>query len=208
MTEPRNLTFCKDDIINYVESGEYYSECNTRITIAKDELNKKLKESKVSVTIDIDDTAIELYGYWKLKDFAGTDETITQSFFLENEPALQPVFDFYTYCITNNVNVFFLTGRREEYRSWTKKLLNKAGYIDYYSLLMKPTNDNRNDAQFKTDTIKSLQNQGYVIAVNIDDQESEMNNTADYQCPIPNPMYNVAAYEKRNKRVLTCLVNF
>lgn len=195
MAPPKNLTYCKNDIIQYVESGEYYSDCEEKIMMALEILNQKLKEPKVSVVLDIDDTAIELYNYWKLKDFAGTPETITESFFLEHEPNSTSIYNFYQYCIENKVNVFFLTGREEQYRPWTKKLLLNAGYKDYYSLLMKPDNDKRTDQQFKADTIKSLQNQGYTIAVNIGDQQTDIQNTADYQCLIPNPMYDVTAYE-------------
>jgi predicted secreted acid phosphatase len=191
-----NLSFCKDDVIQYVDDGTYYSECAAAIDAAQTILTKRIGVLNLTVVLDIDDTAIELYGYWKSKDFAGTNETITESFIRENEPALPGVKSFYDFCINNNVNVIFLTGRSDKYRNTTTQLIKNAGYVSYLALDMKPESLKMKDAEFKTMMVDKYQAQGLVIATFVDDQKADMNNTADYKCLIPNKWYDVSAYEK------------
>jgi predicted secreted acid phosphatase len=207
----KNLSYDKKDIETYVlqttpEFGNYYMEWQTEIDKAITVLSKRLKEAKISVVIDIDDTAIDLASYWMDSeiDYAGTTKTINDSYLLTNMPANKLVYKFYKYCVTNKVTIFFLTGRREykvidgieqNLRITTTSLLSNAGYIEYDSLLMKQKDDARKDDQFKADTIKILQNSGYIIAVNVGDQETDKKNTADYQCFQQSPFYDITAYE-------------
>lgn len=190
-----NLTYCKNKVIEYVDNGLYYAECQYKINEAQSILSKRIGVPNLTVVLDIDDTAISFYDYWKKVDFGGTNATVTASFYLEYEPELPPVKAFYDYCIKNNVNIIFLTGRREKYRTPTLQLLKNAGYVTFMGLDMKPDNSQLNDAEFKAEMILKYQKQGLIIAVIVGDQNTDGENTADYKCIIPNKFYDVTAYE-------------
>lgn len=208
----KNLSYDKKDIEKYVlqstpEFGNYYTEWQIEIDKAKVVLAQRLQEPQISAVFDVDDTAIDLASYWMDSeiDYAGTTKTINDSYLLTNMPANSVIYAFYKYCIDNNVTIFFLTGRRESkiidgvdtnLRIPTTSLLINAGYNYYAQLIMKPSDSTQKDAEFKAEAIKKLQNEGYVIAINVGDQLTDTQNTSDYQCFQQSPFYDVTAYEK------------
>jgi hypothetical protein len=191
-----NLSYCKNDVINYIDSGLYDAESQDAIDNLKVKVEAILGAKNLTICFDIDDTAIRLESYWRSKDYGGTNETITESYLRENEPAHPCVCNFYLYCLSQGINVIFLTGRREKYRIYTEKLLFNAGYNAYYLLDMKPTDSALSDAEFKAQQIDKYIAEGLVVASMIGDQKTDHVNNATYQCPIPNKWYDVTAYEK------------
>lgn len=197
-----NLSAFKAQLIKYYEDGLYEIETNEIIEKARSYLSVRLSKPAISVVCDVDDSAINLYPYWKRQDFAGTELTITNSFFLENEPANKKVLEFYKYCVENKVNFIFLTSRPEslnihdcnvDIRSKTIRLLNSAGYTNFKDLIMKQQNDERSDLEFKQSAIAELQKTNY-IAVNVGDQWSDWQNSAEYQCELINKIYDTRYY--------------
>jgi predicted secreted acid phosphatase len=88
--------------------------------------------------------------------------------------------------------VFFLTGRPERFRAATEANLKAAGY-EWTAVLLKP-NDlvTKSAVEFKAAERRKLVEQGYVIAVNIGDQTSDLDGGhAERTFKLPNPFYFV-----------------
>jgi hypothetical protein len=196
----KNLSFCKNDVIDYVDSGAYDADIQGAIDDFKSKIDLMLGTTNLTVCFDIDDTAIRLEAYWRSKDYAGTNETITESQMRENEPANKIILDFYNYCISKGILCIFLTGRREKYLAYTEELLANALYSNYHLLDMKPTDSNLDDATFKAQQIDKYTAQGLIVGGVVGDQVSDFQNSAIYKCEIPNYWYDVTAYNNTFKK--------
>jgi predicted secreted acid phosphatase len=91
------------------------------------------------------------------------------------------------------VEVFFVTGRREEgdQRQWTVKNLQQAGYDGWAGLSMRPRSDiNPSVIQYKSGERAKIAAQGYTIIANMGDQQSDLaGGFAERAYKLPNPFY-------------------
>jgi acid phosphatase len=90
------------------------------------------------------------------------------------------------------VGVFFITGRPERFRAATERNLRAAGY-EWTGLILKPDDlVVKSAVEFKAAERRKLAEQGWVIAVNVGDQASDLDGGhAERTYRLPNPFYLV-----------------
>jgi acid phosphatase len=97
---------------------------------------------------------------------------------------------FYKAARAADVEVVFITGRKESDRPGTEKNLKAAGMGDYAGLWLKPNDGKMTTEQFKTETRRRLQVEGRVIIANLGDQESDLaGGFAERTFKLPGPFY-------------------
>ncbi len=196
--EPTNLYLCKKTAIQYHDSGEYAKDIEHSINQATQFLKQKIaanqkSKKQLAMILDIDETSLSNYDNIKKLDFGGTHEDIRALEDKGIDPAIAPTLALYNFAKKNNVAVFFITGRQEPERQDTIANLTKAGYQDWDGLFLR-------DGAFKTvpaavyksATRKSIEAKGYVIVLNIGDQQSDFGGGyAEKNIKLPNPYYFV-----------------
>lgn len=192
-----NLTFVKDALTNYYNSGQYFTEIQDVIRAAKDNLNDQVKQNtkheKLALVLDIDDTAISNYADLKSVDFGGNYDTRYQLLLKGDEPAIDATLSLYNLAIKQNVNVFFITGRPTTVQDLTEKVLKKDGYTTWSGIYFK-TDDYKkiSTIEFKTAMRKKISDAGYKIIENVGDQYSDLiGGYALSQYKLPNPFYYI-----------------
>jgi len=193
-TEPRNLSVLKQEIVAYVESGDYAAAINA---VAKEatafvtaRAAQRAPGERLAVVLDIDETALTNLPHMRALDF-GYVPAAWDSWVAEGKaPAIAPVLEFFNAARRAGVEVVFITGRRERDRPGTEKNLRAAGYGDYAMLLLKPDGTKTSTESFKTETRKKIQAAGRVIIANMGDQASDLaGGYAERTFKVPGPFY-------------------
>lgn len=194
--ELKNLTLVKETYIKYHDSGEYQKD-QTKVTdqamlylknmLASEQ--KKHSNKKLALVLDIDETSLSNYTDLLSLDFGGTKEQ--RSEVGDKDTAIQPTLELFRYAKANHVAVFFITGRKEHSRNITIKNLMATGYNNWDGLILKPENYNeRSVMPYKTSARDDIEKQGYVIILNVGDQESDLaGGHARKTFKLPNPYY-------------------
>ena len=197
---PPNLSLIKHALIRYHDSGQYDCDINKAENQAKFYLQKRIKDNqlstnkrKLAIVVDVDDTAISTYSSMVKDDFAGTPAILNARLNRTNLPAIPETLKLCNFAEKNGFAVFFLTGRKESFRTNTIKELKFAGYHDWNGLFMRSNAYFRSPAAvFKSAMRKKIANKGYDIVLNIGDQYSDLTGGfADRAVKLPNPYYFV-----------------
>lgn len=199
-TEPRNLELVKQSLIHYHDSGEYQKDLARVVQQAKAYLKARLDKNKarpvkqkLAIILDIDETALSNYPDMIKLDFGGTLKQIEEEEGNGKDEAIEPTLKLYEFAKDNGVAVFFITARKENYRSVTAANLENVGYKNYDGLYMLPLDyTGKSVAYFKTATRKQLTEQGYVIVLSVSDQKADLRGGyAEKAFKLPNPYYLV-----------------
>jgi predicted secreted acid phosphatase len=218
--EPMNAYDYQKALNNYYDSGEYFADIAAQLKQAQSYLDKRVAENnqlptdqqkKLAVVLDIDETSLSGYPcmrtvsqhvlesvadksykqYAWAKDFAGRHFTDVMAA-CKGFPAIPGMVDFYNHAKSNQIAVFFLTGRHDDYKDLTIHDLQHAGYKNWNGLLLwnKPYSKYPNADQFKLTRRKELQQTGYTIIIDIGDQYSDLYG-GEYEkgFKLPNPFY-------------------
>jgi predicted secreted acid phosphatase len=106
--------------------------------------------------------------------------------------AIPGTLDLFKAARAHNVTVFFITGRHGNERDATVKNLKAAGYDGWAGLVLRPDNDNRTVAGYKSGERAKIAEQGYTIIVNVGDQQSDLDGGyAERAYKLPNPFYYI-----------------
>jgi predicted secreted acid phosphatase len=196
--EPKNLTFVKQELILYHDSGNYEYDVSSVINKARDYLEKRIAENevnnakkKLAVVLDVDDTAITLYSFLKKNDFGDTQNMFLAAFKKVDLPAIPETLSLYNFAKQKGLAVFFITGRKEYFRTTTVQELKNAGYKDWNGLYLRSNIDFLKPAAvYKTAIRKKITERGYDIVLSVGDQYSDLvGGYADYLVKLPNPFY-------------------
>ena len=197
-SEPQNIAFFRNQLIEYYNSGLYLQEFKQTLSHARAYLHKRIVENnssnppkKLAIVLDIDETSLSNYRYMVDRDFGGTNQQINHEIERGDAPALKPMLKFYRYAKSNNVAVFFVTGRRESQRQITATNLKQAGYTSWNGLYLKPNQYAKNSIiPYKSQARKLIENQGYDIVESIGDQYSDLKGGhTEKGFKLPNPYY-------------------
>lgn len=196
--EPTNLAVIKNKLVRYYNTGEYQQDQAKVIDQAMEYLKTRIENQKKSaqtkklaIVLDIDETSLSNYSDLLSMDFGGTGNEINTAEDKGTDPAIQPTLTLYRYAKANNVAVFFITGRTENYRANTEKNLMTAGFKNWDGLLLKPLDyKEKTTAIYKSHMRDQIEKQGYDIVLNIGDQKSDLaGGHADKAFKLPNPYY-------------------
>lgn len=192
-----NLTFVKEELAQYYESGAYFSEIESVIDQAKQNLihqvHQRTAREKLAIVFDIDDTVISNYPLLKMEDFGGSYDIRLKLVMKGGQPVIPAALSLYKLALEKNVHVFFVTGRPLSAKEVTEKVLNDAGFTTWVGIYYKPeTYNNKPASEYKSVARKKIMEQGYKIIENIGDQYSDLIGgyaLATYK--LPNPFYYI-----------------
>jgi predicted secreted acid phosphatase len=186
-----NLTTVKTEIAAYYESGKYRADVQAIETQARAYLDRRVHAGvkKPALVLDIDDTSLSTYGYEKAHDF-GFDNTSWNVDAAKGFPAIPATLALVRHAAAEHVAIFFVTGRRTNQATLTRKNLLAAGYrVD--GLYLRPLGDKAHTVVlFKSGARAAIEAKGYTILESIGDQQSDLSGGhAERTFKLPNPMY-------------------
>jgi acid phosphatase len=197
-----NLAQLKEEAEKYhactCNCGCYAHDLDAQADLAIAYLHKRAahnaKHQKLALVLDIDETTLTNYGALAKSGFALNGAGFYDWIKTASAPAIPGTLRLYKEAQRLGVSIFFLTGRPEMLRAATEKNLSEQGFTGYAELLLR-----RND-ELKTPTIEyksgrraKIEAEGYVIAVNVGDQWSDLRGKpeAEYSVKYPNPYYYI-----------------
>lgn len=204
--EPANLSLLKREIAQYVDSGRYMADVNAAYDAAQAKLAERIAKlpsgAKLAIVLDIDETALSnlvwlrandwgllLQGPCPLENSRGPCGFVAWVERAEGKP-IEGALKLVKYAKEKGVAVFLITGRRESMRAATEKNLQAAGFA-WDGVILQP-NDLRvpGAADYKSAERKKIEAQGFIIALNVGDQNSDLDGgAAELTVKLPNPFY-------------------
>jgi acid phosphatase len=194
--EPENLHTLKQAVIFYHDSGEYDFDQEAVAQRARDYLDMRINQDtnnqKLAIVFDIDETALSNYQHMLKLNFGMIPQLVVEDIEKAEDSAIGgATLRLYEYAKDKGVAIFFITGRHEKLRNATQKNLKSVGYNEWDGLYLKP-NDYKEKSviPYKSSTRKRIQEEGYIIVVNIGDQFSDLaGGFAERVFKLPNPYY-------------------
>jgi len=190
-----NLSFTKEKIRIYYESGQYQKEMETIINNAIKEINKlNIKNAPNSIAIfDIDETALDNYPHLKEVDYAYIKNLWNEWLMSGKSIAIPEVKNFYDFLISKKIKVIFITGRDNEFYDATHKNLKQVGYTIFDTLITRSDFYKHKKAlEYKSKMREELVNKGYHIIANIGDQWSDLEGgNSGIKIKLPNYLYYI-----------------
>lgn len=201
-TEVKNLDVWKKWLKNWVDSGQYTKDIESVIKSAYSIVDANLGDPMGAVIFDIDETMISEYSYTNLagnvvgfmpaNDFAWTMPIIDRAQLITTFPAIQPVQDFYNYCLDKKIKVFVITSKRAKFLKNVMEEFNFSKYREPTQLFLRPDNDTGSIAQYKYLTRMDIVANGYEIVANVGDQPSDFyKGVSNNNIYIPNKFYDI-----------------
>lgn len=190
--EPLNLGTAQTDVKTYYNSGRYEKDLRVVINKATRFLKTAAaKPGKKAIVFDIDDTCLSNYPIERETGFGFVPYLWNDWAFGATAPAIQPTHGLYQLARAKGVDVFFITGRKENLRGCTEENLRRRGFGEYTALIMKPESyDKPSVIPFKSGARKQIAQQGYRILASVGDQWSDLKGGyAERTFKLPNPMY-------------------
>ncbi|MFH1196664.1 MAG: HAD family acid phosphatase [bacterium] len=186
-----NLDTAKEIVREYYESRQYDEDVTRIIDDAKEKLDGINPGDNSAVVFDVDDTAISGYAYTEEIGFGYSHEHWRAWAEEANAPAIEQVKEFYDWLIERNIQVIFLTGRRNEVCNFTYKNLINAGYTKFDTLICR--NDEQQKlpaAEYKTEVRTEMTKHGYEIIACVGDQETDLEGDfTGLKIKLPNYLY-------------------
>ena len=199
-----SLVEAKRQVAEYVGSGRYDAGIAEVAAQARTYLTTRVaRGGKLAIVLDLDETSLSNLPALRANDYrfvvAGPCGDLPRGpcgflawIMLARAEPIRPVLELTRQAREQGVAVFFLTGRPERVRAATEANLKAAGY-EWTGVLLKPDALNTPSAvDFKAAERKKFVEQGYVIAVNVGDQMSDLDGGfAERTYKLPNPFYFV-----------------
>jgi predicted secreted acid phosphatase len=193
--EPSNLYPRKQELVAYINSGDYAKDVAAVALKANKYLVKRIpkgaKGKKLAIVFDIDETTLTNLAHITANDFGYVPKTWDSWVAEGRAPAIIPVQTIYDTAVRGKIDVFFISGRKETDRASTERNLRDVGYETWTKIFFKPTTDIMlTTAGFKIDVRRQLTKEGYVIVANVGDQNSDLvGGYAERIFKLPNPFY-------------------
>ena len=210
MNQTTNLGQLKDALVEYERTRGYERDIKAEIAKAKTFLAKQYgRKGNLAMVLDIDETSLsnwsdihaDDFGYFRMGPCNLSRDGSVQApcgwnkwVELAKAPPIEPTLELYRQARAQGLEVFFITSRSETQRRSTVANLHAAGYEGWGSgdLKMMSNDDPRSVDSFKTGARRSLAEQGYIIVLNVGDQESDLvGGYAEQTFKLPNPFYYV-----------------
>ncbi len=211
-TQPINLGQLKQQIYFYACSGAYDADMNKVLAEAKAYVEMRAGQvSKPALVLDIDETSLSNLPQELANDFGYIRHAPCDA--LPKGPCgwaewtgkplakvIEGTLSLFKAAKTHKVAVFFITGRRlssdnkegDPLYEATVENLTKAGYSDWDGLALRPKNDNRTTAGYKSGERGKIAERGFTIIANVGDQQSDLaGGYAERAYKLPNPMYYI-----------------
>lgn len=190
--EPANLALLKQEIRAYVDSGEYDQDIGAVAAEAKAWLRERapMGGGKLAIVFDLDETLLSNWPEYVRLDLGSERKALAEWFESAKCPVIGSVRELYQLARTLGVEVIYITGRPERFRTATNRNLQAAGCGEYAEFICKPADWKETAEKYKTAERQRLTAAGYVIIANIGDQESDLaGGGSEKTFKLPNPLY-------------------
>lgn len=195
--EPTNLSLHKQEMSDYVSSGNYARDVAEVALSANKFLAKRIPEGakpgkKLAIVFDIDETLLSNLTHIVANDYGYVPKIWDRWVADGQAPAIIPVQTVYDAAVRGKIDIFIITGRKESDQTGTERNLRQVGYETWTRIIYRPapTEQPLSNAGFKTDVRRKLTQEGYTIIANIGDQASDLaNGYAERIFKLPNPFY-------------------
>ncbi len=186
-----NLSFVKNAIINYHESGQFDEDVSEAVEKAKKEFDKITPSENSVVIFDVDATALSDYSFNKEWDFGYIAKDYDAWIDSANATAVPGVLNFYNYLIGRGFKIIFITGRKDFQYDVTIKNLKDVGFTKFDTLIVKDKSIYESIASiYKPEKRAQLVAKGYKIEGTLGDQWSDLDGPYHgIQVKIPNYQY-------------------
>ena len=147
---------------------------------------------KLAVILDIDETTLSNYTEELDHDFAYNAADFDAWVQTAQAPAIAGTLRIYKEAQRLGVDVFFITGRKETERDATERNLRAQGFGGWRLLFMRPVeHGTQTIGEYKAVIRGQLVKQGYVLALNVGDQWSDLKGKpeAEFSVKYPDPYY-------------------
>lgn len=199
--EPTNLSTAKQQVQHYVAAGEYGKDVARVAADANQYLSRRIPKGiprsakhsdKLAVVFDIDETTLSNVRHIQANDY-GYLPKVWDAWVAEGQAtAIFPVQAVYNTAVNAKVDVFFITGRTPDGAAATERNLRQVGYETWARIIYKPADFPESSRAFKIDARRKLAAEGYLIILNIGDQNSDLaGGYAERVFKLPNPFYIV-----------------
>lgn len=194
-SEPANLTFAKQRVKTYVDSGEYERDLTAVAKRAQAWLEQRAAQrqggEKLAIVFDLDETLLKNYPHIAENDFGYVPEIWNEWVAKADAPAIEPVREVYRTARKLGVSVIYITGRAETQYAATERNLKAIGCGDFVEMVCKPEALKRaSAATFKAGARERLTKAGWTIVASIGDQQSDLDGGfAERTFKLPNPFY-------------------
>lgn len=193
--EVLNIYDAKNSVVSYHENGGYIRDVASITDQAKAYIDRRMwgGDPHLAVVFDIDDTLLSSYEFFHTQlDFGYIPDRVDEWTNAANAPAIAPVCDLFNYAADQGITVFIITGRPESQLEATVANLELAGCGRYTELYMKTSLSPSGTVEYKSQTRRQIQSDGYRIIVNIGDQWSDLDGGfSERTFKLPNHMYFV-----------------
>ncbi len=186
-----NLSFVKDAVISYHESGNFNRDAEQSVNEAIAQFDKITPSEMSVVVFDVDETALSNYEYNKDWDFGYVAKYFDMWIDSAKAPPVAEVLNLYNYLVDKNFRIVFLTARKENQFDATYRNLVSAGFTKFDTLIVKDKKYSGLSSEiFKTDKRIQLKEKGYIIEGTVGDQWSDLNGAYHgIQVKIPDYQY-------------------
>jgi predicted secreted acid phosphatase len=190
-----NIQTLKDQITAYYTSGRQEADVARVDAHLRAYVASRLKQGvkKPAVVFDVDDTLLSGFNYEKTYDFGYSQKTWNAYEQAFKMPAMAPSLQLVKWLLSQNVAVFFVTGRRVPQTALTAAELKAAGFPAGNGLYLRPVGDHAKSViPFKSGARQKIEAQGYTVLAAIGDQWSDsLGGFTEREYKLPNPMYYV-----------------
>ncbi|AVC43683.1 acid phosphatase [Francisella tularensis subsp. novicida] len=186
----------QQQVISYYESTAHENEVELILARAKKIIQARQSLQGNAIVLDIDETALNHYYSLKLAGFPqGENHTIWNELLSRTDAyPIKATLDFYLYCLTSGLKVFFISARFTQYLESTKQALRNAGYVNFEDVFVFPENieqyNSKDFKNFKAERRAYIESLGYKILISIGDQSSDLlGGYTLYTLQLPNYLY-------------------
>jgi predicted secreted acid phosphatase len=190
-----NLAEVKHSYIVYHDSGRYYADLarvdNEALQYLQSRVQHKLPHEKLAIVLDIDETSLSNYPDMLRFGFGGSIAEINAAEGRGRDDAILPTLQIFRYAKAHDIAVFFITGRYTNEKQGTVRNLRMVGFNNFDGIALKPLDYHEPSVvPYKSSARKAIAEQGYIIVLNIGDQESDLaGGYAEKTFKLSNPYY-------------------
>lgn len=150
-------------------------------------------DEKLALVLDVDETVLSNLAQLQGSGYCFVREDWNQWVDVGVPTVIAGMRSLYDYARAHEVAIVFLTGRKQDQREDTERVLRAAGFDHWDQLLLRdPSEDQLTAAEFKSGRRAKLEAEGYVVALTVGDQQSDLDGGHSEQSLLmPNPFYHV-----------------
>lgn len=186
----------KQEVISFYESDAHEKEVSRILEQAKTVIESQESLESCAIVLDIDETSLNHYkpfrdaGFPQDENHQIWEELISKT----SGSPIKATLDFYKYCLSKGIKIFFISARLEKYLENTKEALISAGYTAFEDVFVFPENVDEYQADyfknFKAERRANIESHGYKVLMSIGDQSSDLaGDYTKYTFQLPNYLY-------------------